>query len=79
MVISIEPSIYLPGVGGIQHSDTVMVTKDGLEMLTRFPIELSSLIIRSWKPLTRLEGRLVRQALALTRKRNQLDPTQRHI
>jgi Xaa-Pro dipeptidase len=68
MVISIEPGIYLPGVGGIRHSDTVMVTKDGLEMLTRFPIELSSLRIRSWKPLTRVKGKLLLRALRLTRR-----------
>ena len=30
MVISVEPGIYLQGVGGVRHSDTVVVTKDGL-------------------------------------------------
>jgi Xaa-Pro dipeptidase len=65
MVISIEPGIYLQGIGGIRHSDTVLVTKDGHEMLTRCPVELSALIIRGWKPLTRLKGKVVRQALGL--------------
>lgn len=69
MVISIEPGIYLRGVGGIRHSDAVLVTKDGFERLTRFPIELSALVIRSWKPLARFKGRLVRQALGLSRRR----------
>jgi Xaa-Pro dipeptidase len=68
MVISIEPGIYLHGIGGIRHSDTVLVTKDGHEMLTRYPIELSSLITRGWKPLTRLKGKLVQQALGLAHK-----------
>ena len=48
-MISIEPGIYLQRVGDIRHSDTVLVTKDGHELLTRFPIELSSLVIHSWK------------------------------
>jgi len=63
MVISIEPGIYLRGIGGVRHSDTVLVTKDGHETLTRFPIELDSLFIRRWKPLARLKGRLVRRVL----------------
>ena len=67
-MISIEPGIYLRGVGGIRHSDTVLVTKDGPEILTRFPIELGSLVIRSWKPLTRLKGMFVRKALGLTQR-----------
>ena len=37
MVISIEPGIYLEGIGGLRHSDTVLVTKDGCELLTHFP------------------------------------------
>ncbi len=38
MVISVEPGIYLPGVGGVRHSDTVLITRDGHETLTRFPL-----------------------------------------
>ncbi|WP_051249952.1 M24 family metallopeptidase [Paenibacillus alvei] len=44
MVISIEPGIYVEGVGGFRHSDTVLITKDGYELLTRAPIELDELI-----------------------------------
>ena len=65
MVISIEPGIYLPGLGGVRHSDTVLVTRDGYEVLTRVPIGLKSLVIQGRKPFARLRGRLVRQALAL--------------
>ena len=35
MVISVEPGIYLKGEGGFRHSDTVLVTRDGCECLTR--------------------------------------------
>ncbi len=35
MVISIEPGIYLKGKGGVRHSDTILVTHDGYEVLTR--------------------------------------------
>ncbi len=34
MVITIEPGVYVPGVGGARFGDTVAVTKDGHEMLT---------------------------------------------
>lgn len=29
MVITIEPGLYLPEVGGIRHEDTIVITKDG--------------------------------------------------
>ena len=68
MLISIEPGIYLPGVGGIRHSDTVLVTNEGHELLTRYPVDLDSLVIRGWKLATRIKGRLVRRALRLADK-----------
>lgn len=68
MVISVEPGIYLPDVGGVRHSDTVLVTKDGHEALTRFPVALSSLIIGGWKPLTRIRGKLVQWHLGMSEK-----------
>ncbi|HHW07573.1 MAG TPA: M24 family metallopeptidase [Clostridia bacterium] len=37
MVISIEPGIYIQNLGGFRHSDTVLVTKDGFELLTDAP------------------------------------------
>ncbi|MBE9916217.1 aminopeptidase P family protein [Paenibacillus donghaensis] len=43
-VISIEPGIYVEGVGGVRHSDTVLITKDGYELLTKAPTELEKLI-----------------------------------
>lgn len=50
MVISIEPGIYLPGVGGIRHSDTILVTEDGYECLTHHPTDLESLTICGIEP-----------------------------
>jgi Xaa-Pro dipeptidase len=37
MVVSIEPGIYLPGLCGARHSDTVIVTADGHETITSAP------------------------------------------
>jgi len=45
MVISIEPGIYVEGVGGFRHSDTVLVTEDGCTSLTRFPDSPKDLVL----------------------------------
>ena len=34
MLFTIEPGVYLPGVGGFRHSDTVLVTQDRNQSLT---------------------------------------------
>lgn len=34
MVFSIEPGIYLPGVGGTRIEDTMLVTEEGYEVLS---------------------------------------------
>jgi len=36
MVVSAEPGIYLPGIGGIRIEDTVLITDDGFKELTEF-------------------------------------------
>jgi Xaa-Pro dipeptidase len=45
MVFTIEPGVYKEGLGGFRHSDTVVVTPDGIEILTDYPRDLNSLII----------------------------------
>lgn len=37
MVCSVEPGVYIPGVGGFRHSDVMLVTDEGAECLTEFP------------------------------------------
>jgi Xaa-Pro dipeptidase len=46
MVFSVEPGIYVPGYAGFRHSDTVLVTEDGIECLTYYPRSLEQLTIR---------------------------------
>lgn len=45
MVFSIEPGIYVPGLGGFRHSDTVLVTEAGVEVMTYYPRQIDDLII----------------------------------
>jgi Xaa-Pro aminopeptidase len=39
-VVTVEPGVYLPGVGGVRIEDTVVVTPDGADPLTAFPKHL---------------------------------------
>jgi Xaa-Pro aminopeptidase len=41
-VVTIEPGIYLPGVGGVRIEDLAVVREDGVRLLTSFPKELTS-------------------------------------
>jgi len=47
MVFTVEPGLYAPELGGFRHSDTVLVTDDGIETLTYYPRDLESLMIDS--------------------------------
>lgn len=45
MVFTVEPGLYVPELGGFRHSDTVIVTESGMEILTYYPRDLNSLTI----------------------------------
>jgi Xaa-Pro dipeptidase len=45
MVFTIEPGVYSSDLGGFRHSDTVVVTDDGIEILTDYPSDIESLTI----------------------------------
>ncbi|QYR19506.1 Xaa-Pro peptidase family protein [Paenibacillus sp. sptzw28] len=41
MVMTIEPGIYLTGIGGVRIEDDIAVTSTGVEVLTAYPKELT--------------------------------------
>jgi Xaa-Pro dipeptidase len=45
MVFTIEPGLYDPRIGGFRHSDTVVVTEDGMDVLTSYPSDIESLTL----------------------------------
>ena len=45
MVFSCEPGLYVPGYAGFRHSDTVVITKTGMDMITHYPRGLEELTI----------------------------------
>ena len=45
MVFTIEPGVYTDDIGGFRHSDTVVVTEAGIDILTSYPSDIESLTI----------------------------------
>ncbi len=45
MLFTVEPGIYVEGLGGFRHSDTIVVTEQGPEFLTDYPRDLEQLVI----------------------------------
>jgi Xaa-Pro aminopeptidase len=39
-VLTVEPGLYYPGLGGVRHEDVVVVTKTGCKILSRFAKQL---------------------------------------
>src|SRR5699024_5753745 len=45
MIFSVEPGLYINGLGAFRHSDTVLITNEGVNILTYYPRDLNSLVI----------------------------------
>lgn len=45
MVFSSEPGIYIEGIAGFRHSDNVIITEDGCEVITKYPKDLESVTL----------------------------------
>jgi Xaa-Pro aminopeptidase len=45
MVFTVEPGLYSPELGGFRHSDTAVVTEDGVELVTYYPRDIESLTL----------------------------------
>jgi Xaa-Pro aminopeptidase len=43
-VITLEPGLYRHGFGGVRIEDLVVVTADGCETLTTFPLEFDPVL-----------------------------------
>ena len=44
-VVTVEPGVYLPGVGGVRIEDDVVVTQDGCRVLTHLPKDIESMVV----------------------------------
>ena len=45
MVFSCEPGLYIPGHAGFRHSDTIVITKNGMDFITEYPRSLEKLTV----------------------------------
>lgn len=45
MIFSSEPGIYIEGLSGFRHSDIVLITDNGGEVLTKYPKDLENMIV----------------------------------
>jgi Xaa-Pro dipeptidase len=45
MVLTVEPGLYVAGLGGFRHSDTAVITEGGVELITYYPRDLESLTV----------------------------------
>ena len=61
MVISIEPALYFDDISGFRHSDTVLVTKTGYEIMTHYPVDLDSLTVKENRRFKKAKGAIIRK------------------
>lgn len=61
MVVSIEPGIYIEGIGGFRHSDTVRITDNGYEILTNCEDEIDDLTFTKSRVIPKLKGKLIKR------------------
>jgi hypothetical protein len=59
----VEPAIYFDDIGGFRHSDTVLVTKNGYEIMTTYPSDLDSMIVRDKRVMKKIKGAITRKAI----------------
>src|SRR5262249_4906952 len=45
LVFTIQSGLSAAGIGGFRHSDTVVVTEDGIDILTDYPSDIESLTL----------------------------------
>lgn len=45
MLVTVEPGVYLPGIGGVRIEDDVLVTRDGRRVLSRLSKKLEDAVI----------------------------------
>ena len=53
MVMTVEPGIYLPGVGGVRIEDDILITDAGCRVLTEYPKDPDSIML---EPVTAATG-----------------------
>lgn len=46
MVVTVEPGVYLPGVGGVRIEDDVLVEADRGTVLTRLPKQMQAMVLK---------------------------------
>lgn len=65
MVISVEPGIYIEGIGGFRHSDTVRITKEGYEILTNCPDDIENMTFTKSRPIQKMKGRVIKKMFGI--------------